>query len=421
MSTFFEWLRVTIELLIFFTILVGIHELGHLLAAKANKIRVDAFSIGMGPTLLKKKIGETLYTLKALLVGGYVSILGEDYQEFELTDDKGNTFSTEEVRELLETGQLEDMVDAATLSEAKKYFADLDSPRNFRNKRTWQKVSVLLAGVAMNFLSAVVVYYFLLSRTGFSFFVPSVSVPNYEPLFGELNHYGIVYTLSDEGVAKEVGLPDVGIIENINGNKVGSFAELKYYIESNKGKDITAMACDETFPQEVGCHEYQLSVPPEGIIGIELYSPVDVVSYKGVEKVFAGFIHPLNYIQIAIEALGNSFADAKQTGDYTQVRANAGGPILLAQILQRLENFDELLALFAGVSLSLVVVNLLPIPALDGGRVLLVLYEAIFKRPINKKLESKLIKWSFIFLMLLMLVIFVKDIVYFDDLAKLLG
>ena len=163
-------------------LLIFIHELGHFLVAKLSNVKVEAFSIGMGPKIFSKKRGETEYRLCLLPIGGYVSILGE-------------------------------VVDEESMSKA-----DIDDPRNFQNKNVFVKIAILLAGVTFNLLTAVIIYYVFLSMSAFSFVYPS-DVVGYEPTFGNKVEkvLGELYysELSEDGNAIKEGWPEDGYIRAV--------------------------------------------------------------------------------------------------------------------------------------------------------------------------------------------------------------
>ncbi len=402
-----------------FGFLIGIHEFGHFLLAKLNGIRVDEFSIGMGPTLIKKKIGETTYMLKLFWIGGFVSILGEDPTPPRLVDDSGRKLPLDEMTKLYKQGVLKNELDENAYRKMARYFQSLTDKRSFLNKSGWRKITVLLAGVFMNFMTAVVIYYFLLASAGFVYALPSIMVPDYQPWFGEKYSKGVLYETVPEGNAAQDGLPEIGYIVDIDGVPAVSFETVKKTISQSEGT-VQIRVCDSVMP-EIGCSIYETHVNDEYAIGVRLYATADFIRYTGVNKVLAGFEHPLNYLKLAYQGFTSAWHRARQTGDYTEVRANAGGPILLAQVLTYMQTPREILELVAAVSLSLAVMNLLPIPALDGGRVLLVLISMIMRRPINGRVEGWLIKGSFVLLLVLMAAVFFKDIVFFGDIKTLLG
>jgi len=380
-------------LIIILGILIFIHELGHYIFAKLNDVKVDEFSLGMGPVLLKKQIGETQWSLRAFPIGGFVSILGEVESE-----------------------------DEEKVKEAK------ESPRSFLNKTPWQKISILFGGVLFNFLLAVVIYYGMIGLNGFVGYTTDIA---YEKglIFGDVektNISPVFYNLAENGNAKDSGLPKFGQVVSVNGDELVYSDDFSDRIKENKGKDLNLKVCPTNKEmEEMGdCKDYMVTVSDEGLLGIYLnQNYVYRVIYSGLEKVFVGFTHSVNTIQMNFQALGAVFDNAKESGDYSEAANTVGGPVALYFIVDYVNDIGLLgmIELLATLSLTLFIVNLLPIPAMDGGRIVLVGIRSILGDRFSYKLEKTLVGVSFAILMILMLGIVVKDIVFIDTFRELLG
>ena len=211
---------------------------------------------------------------------------------------------------------------------------------------------------------------------------------------------------------------DKGIIKSIDGEDVDSL-EFRNIISEKKGKEIVLNACDESGNS---CKDYNIKVGDDGKIGIYITDNVLFYMDYSENKLFSGVTHSINYIRIVGMKLSDVFGNAKYTGDYSEVVGGVSGPVGLYLIVDQLKEYGVVLLveITASLSLTLVIMNLLPIPALDGGRILLVIIEMIIRKPLNKKIEALVINISFILLMILMFSIIIKDIVFFNDIKELI-
>ncbi|MCA9375159.1 site-2 protease family protein [Candidatus Dojkabacteria bacterium] len=370
-------------------LLILVHEFGHFAAAKLSGVRVDEFAIGMGPKVWSKKHGETVYMLNLLPIGGYVKILGEgdDLKDFK--------------------GKLK------------------EDPRNMLNKPLYIKVFIMLAGVLMNLLTAVVIFYIFLFVSNFKFVAPD-EVAGYTPLFGQ-DKYEVLeqlkYTeLTDDGNAIKNGWPDSGYILSINNEKITRSDEFGAIVKANKGKQLDVEICLE-LQNDNSCKIYKTDISKDGFVGILLTrNYIHYIEYaQPAEKIFGGFAHSLNMVQLGATHIKNIFSDASKTGNYEDAVNTVSSPVGLYFIVDYLRQVGVwgILDLVANLSLTLFVMNILPIPALDGGRVLLVILEKAFGRFWSKNVEAWLIKLSFIFVIVFLLATVVKDFIYLDYLRNL--
>lgn len=363
-------------------ILVLVHELGHLLAAKLIKAKVFEFAIGFGPKLFSFFIGETEYSIRLLPLGGYVNILGESHDE-----------------------------------ELDK----LDPERSLRNKSGIQRIFVMIAGVLMNFVLANLIYLFLIFYSDFRIPV-SYELLDFKPLGGLIQKEivgDIKYSnLQNDYPAKKAGLPESGVIRSINGDLVDSL-ELRNIISNSKGENIILNVCND---KGDFCKDYSIEVNDQGKIGIGLFDNVIIYIDYSKNKLLSGFNHSINYVRIVGIKLSEMFNNAQISGDYSEVVNGVSGPIGLYLIVDQLKEYGllVLLEITASLSLTLVIMNVLPVPALDGGRIFLVIIEMIIRRPLNKKIEALVINISFILLMILMFFVVIKDILFFKEIKELI-
>lgn len=367
--------------LLVISILTFVHELGHFVSAKIIGAKVLEFSLGFGPKLFSKKWGETLYSFRGLPFGGYVKILGDG--------DPGEEMNSK-----------------------------ADDKRDLRKKPKWQQIFVMLSGVTMNILLAISIYYVVLASNGWELVLNS-DFKDFKAIGAEvyLEREGDVeYEIIEGGKASEAKLPEKGFIKSIDNKEIVYMEEVGEYISTKKGETISINICvDEK------CSDYVIEVPEEGKIGISLPSNYLVIlSYKE-HKLFAGFSHIRNSLMLIGKKLGEMIGNARLSGDYSELSNSVSGPVGIYFVIDYFKKFGAIpfLGMIADLSVSLALVNVLPIPALDGGRVLILLLEWIAGKELDEKIETKIINGSFIFLIILILFIIIKDIVNIDSMKEL--
>ncbi len=393
--------------LIFFVvlfILILVHEWGHFIVAKKTGMRVDEFGIGFPPRLFGIKKGETEYTFNLLPIGGFVRIFGEDAvttASARLDADvpeqsDGNTPSS---------GQRQYDENAEDAEHAKEQGSDIS--RSFTSKSKWAQTAVLLAGVTMNVIFAWFLFVIV--------FIIGVPTAVDEATASQDAAFTITHVLPD-GPADRAGIP-VGAI--ITGYAPEAGEELtpsafSAYASTAQGPIVVTYEYDgEMVATEV--------TPVLGLIPDEPNKPAIGVALSLVETVNSPFHIAVldatvttyeSLIAILVGTLG-LFADIAQLdADLSQVAGPVGIVGLVGDAAQF--GFASLLMFTAIISLNLAVINLLPFPALDGGRLVFVAVEAITRRPIDPAWVLRLNTLGFILLILLMLA------VTYSDIAKLI-
>lgn len=357
--------------LVVLAVLIFVHELGHFLVAKKSGIRVDEFAIGFPPKIISWVKGETKYVLNLIPFGGYVKIFGENPDEESTTG--------------------------------------ADSTRSFVNTKKWKKVSVLLSGVGMN-----IIFAWILISLSFMFgsLVPvGEGTSDYSKYIKESQ---IILT----GVAQNSPAQKAGLIQ---GDKILS-------VDSLSGKSLTVNAIMEEVKKntngqiditfERAGEIKQLKVLPElsktenkKVIGIYMEN-VGIVKLNPVLALWeGGKLTITTFKQITVGLVKFIWQAIRGQGDFSQV----SGPVGIVGLVGSAANFG--LAYFLGfvafISLNLAVINLIPFPALDGGRVLFVIIESIIRRPIKPQIANMANTIGFFILITLMLVITYRDIMKF--------
>lgn len=365
------------------SILTFVHELGHFLAGRLVKAKILEFSIGFGPKLISKKRKGTLYSIRILPFGGYVKILGDGdpTKEKESGKDKGN----------------------------------------LKNKSKISQVFVMLAGVTMNILLAIVLYTIFLSSNNWRIELGQ-EYADFNPVGAEIvkeRFSDIPYELADEGGALDSGMYEKGYINSVNGKEIENTDELINTLKDNRGEIVNVYVCN----LEDECDFFDVLVSEEGRMGIYTGYNFAVFMDYSESKVFSGILHSINIIKITGEVLSSMFAQARETGDYSELSNTVSGPIGIYFIIDYFKTLGIItfISILADLSVSLAVINLLPVPALDGGRAFILLIESILKKDLNEKVERIIINVSFILLIVLVIAVMIKDIVNIERLQSLFG
>lgn len=368
-------------LLLVISVLTFVHELGHFLAAKLVKAKVFDFSIGFGPKLISKKVGDTTYNVRVLPFGGFVKILG----------DGDPTSKKEEIKD----------------------------EGNLKNKSKLAQIFVMLAGVTMNVLLAITLYTIFLAGTGWRLNI-SGDYQNFKPVGAQISRERVSdlpYQLTEDSGALDSGLFKEGYIKSINGVKVDNYDEFKDVLAGIKDSTVEINSCE--LKSDI-CNVFTVPVDSEGKIGMYIGDNYSIYIDYSDNKIFAGFAHSINVVKLTGEVLGNLFSQAKESGDYSTLSNTVSGPVGIYFVIDyfRTLGIYLFLGIIADLSLSLAIMNILPIPALDGGRVMILLIEAILRKDLNEKVEAAIINISFIFLIILIIGIMFKDIINIDQLQS---
>ncbi len=359
-----------ITVIAFFTILsilVLIHELGHFLLAKKFGIKVEEFGFGFPPRVFGKRIGETLYSINLLPIGGFVKLYGED------------------------------AAGGGSIRHAKSEERIADVKRAFYARPAYQRVAIVLAGVVMNFLLAVVLISYLFSTRG-------VAVPT--------ENIRIVEVMRNSP-AEKAGILKGDEVVRINEKKIRETKEFAETARKSSGQ-VTRLEIKRK------ARVFQVLVIPrkdfpkgEGPLGIAI-SNVEVKKYPWYQAPFFGTAEALKFSFLIVQGLSDMFLNfilhgVKPTG--------VTGPVGVAQLTGQAVSYGATATLWfvALLSLNLAVINILPIPALDGGRLFFILIEIVTGRKISPKHEA--LAHAVGLAILLALIIFIT----FFDVVRLLA
>jgi regulator of sigma E protease len=414
-------LSTVIAFIVIFGALVFFHELGHLIFAKRAGILCREFAIGMGPKVFSYHKNETTYTIRLLPIGGYVRMAGEDAETVEIKPGYriGLLFDNQEQvtkiiinnkekfrdcriveveyadieKDLIIKGYPEDDGDnlhtfsihpKAVIVEngVESQIAPLD--RQFGSKTLGQRFMAIFAGPMMNFILAFVVFIIIALLQG---------VPTNEPKLGEI---------TPDGAAKVAGLKKGDIVQSINGSEISSWTDVVEIIRENPNEKLEFVITRNGAEKEIQVTPNEKTVEGQkmGIIGV--YSPVEK---SPVQAVTAGAKETYFWTTQIFVMLGKLV-----TGQFS-IDALSGPVGIYVSTDEVAKSGIYYLMKWAGIlSINLGIMNLLPIPALDGGRLMFFAVEAVRGKPIDRQKEGMVHFIGFALLMLLMLVVTWNDI-----------
>ncbi len=328
-----------------FCLLIISHEFGHFIVAKANRIFVYDFSLGMGPKLWQHKGKETEYTLRLFPIGGSVRMMGED--------------------------------------------ESVDDPRSFNHKAVWRRMSVIFAGPLTNFIVAILLFAVVFTAMG----MPSAK--------------NIVGNVSSGLSAEAAGILPGDVIEDINGVAVTQWADIITIVQDQEkgqvqdaGKplqikvqrdgEMLTVQLTPTYNKEAG---YWMLGVTQSIEKVGFFSAIAL----GIKQSF----------QMTVQLLQALFLMLTH-----QMPVDVTGPVGIVNYVGQAANagFQNLLYLTAYLSLNLGVINLLPLPALDGSRLVFLAIEGIRRKPVNREKEGMVHFVGLMILFALMIIITYQDI-----------
>ncbi len=379
--------------------LVLIHEFGHFIVAKKSGVRVEEFGFGFPPRLWGKKIGDTIYSVNAIPLGGFVKLFGEEYNE--LPQSPKSPKSPLPAEALAKVGQY---------SQAFVY------------KKPWVKTLIILAGVIMNAALGVTIYYSLLTFSHFQ----SEPLPLLRPYhfrFGTQEGRVIATNITKGSPAAKAGIQVEDIvqkfqIDNAPWKQITSSSELINIIKSSPGVTVSL-----DLENVRNGSKKIISVVPvyntdlkRAIIGVNLLDTVVLKYQTPKQKLLSGFMHSYNILSYNYSTIGDLFKVAVKNKSLEPVSQTVSGPIGIYSIVNEIVKssgeklIKNVLNIMAILSLSLAAMNVLPLPALDGGRLVFIIYEWITGRPIHKKIEQYINLGGFVLLIGLGILVSINDI-----------
>lgn len=345
-------IQTILEFIAVLAVLIIIHELGHFVAARIFKVDIEEAGIGYPPrifTLFER--GGTKYSLNWLPFGGFVRLKGEN---------------------------------------------DPNEPGSFAAAKPWARISILLAGAFMNLLLAVVIYTIIISMIG---------IPNTSKV--------MIVDISPNSPAEQAGMMPGDLILEINGEQIDGGDKLHELIYDNLGQPITfTYARDGEIAQLVAIPREN---PPinEGAVGIVISNPTDPIS--PITAIPGGFVATYEHSKALL-----GFAGDLIRGNVSSEEGRLLGFKGMYDIYEETRESEavvgippvvNVLMFIVNITISFGILNLLPIPALDGGRIMFVLPEILFRKRIPPKYENVVNLVSFALLLLLLIYINLQDFI----------
>ncbi|WP_313960844.1 RIP metalloprotease RseP [uncultured Parvimonas sp.] len=333
-------IKIIIALLVFMVVVV-VHEFGHFIFAKRAKIKVNEFSVGMGPKIFGKQKGETLYSVRALPLGGFCAMEGEDEEEEE-----------------------QDI--------------DFSQRGHFNGATIGGRILTIFAGPFFNFILAFVILF---------------------ALFGIRGHQTTtVASIQDNSIAQKYGIEVGDKIVNIGDNKINSWKDIQTSLSKLDKEETTIKVIRNGQEKEI---KVKFENSNEKVLGVT--SKLERNLFVSIRETFNTFFY---FIGTMFDILRQLFTGKVGVGQLS-------GPIgVVGAISSAASNgIYSLLYITAFLSVNLGFINLLPIPALDGGRLVFLFIELILRRPVSRSKEGLIHTIGFIFLMGLILFVSFKDVI----------
>lgn len=362
-----------IVFLIVLGVVVFVHELGHFVAAKTSGVGVEEFGLGFPPRIYKKKIGETQYFIGAIPFGGMTRIYGMD-------EDDPNK--------------------------------DKDS-KAYENKSVWKKLWICAGGIIFNLLFAVVVFYGLVMSSGFKS-EQALIFSGYRFPFGSQTNEITIGQVSAGSPAEEAGLKTYDVVISVNGVVQKSLEEFQQTILDNKGREVDLKMKDGRDVLVTPRVDYSAE---EGSLGVGLRE-VAILNYSSVpEKVFVGFLHTYNITHYSLVAMWDLISYSVVHNSAKTLAYSMTGPVGIFAItkITIARGLYDTINLIAILSIALGVSNLLPIPAMDGAKLLYIGLQSFNNKIFSKELQMKVEAFGAFFLIALALFIVFKDFIQFKD------
>jgi regulator of sigma E protease len=362
--------------LIILSILVLVHEFGHFVVGKFFGVGVEEFAMGLPfskPIFSKKLRSGMKLSLYPLLFGGFVKLLGEENEQNRPNNQIKGKF--------------------------------------FYKVGVWPRIFVVVAGVSMNLLLAVAAFYLFLTLSGFKVLVPRLS--DYQ--FSSPNGSVVVITnVETSSPAEKVGLKTGDVISGF-----ASLPKFQKYVIANSGKEISLEVADMNFNNKKTVKVIPRKDPPkgQGALGVGIAEAVVLDYSTDQDKAMSGLSYTKDMFVYNLNVVSQLVVQSRKEKNIAPLSENVSGPFGIAEAVSQIlklggwEAVVSLVNLLGILSLSLAFMNILPFPALDGGRLAFLLVEAFTGKKIPGKIENLINQGGMILLLLLIVLISFNDVV----------
>lgn len=344
---------------------VLVHELGHFIVARLMKVDVEEFGIGFPPKLISFKPKKTIYSLNLIPLGGFVRLEGED---------EGTT------------------------------------PTSYKIQKWWKKGLIIIAGVAVN-----LVWGILILTIGWSFGLPkAIEDTQTAPQAIVENAQITVLAVSPESPAAQAGIEVGDTIRSFQGQNLTDTPQALEIIKSSAGLPLTLNICHQKTCRDATVIPRVNPPEGQGALGVALVT-IGLAKLPFPAALIQATRDTGSILGQTLAALG-SIGSSLRRGDVGDVPLT--GPIGIAVVTRDAlqMGMPYVLTLMAIISINLALLNVLPIPALDGGRLVFIIIEAIRGKPVNERIEKWIHLAGYVFLLFLFVLIFVKDAFSFREL-----
>lgn len=371
------FLSTLLVFLVVLSILVLVHEFGHFLAARFFKVRVEEFALGLPftrPLVSKKSKDRMIWAIYPVLFGGFVRLLGEE-------GDK-----------------------------------ERNNPAAFVHKKPGQRALILLSGVGMNVVLGVVLLYFMLSLSSFKTFVPDFAKYNFH---NALQTKRVFVTDVKKGSPADLaGIKDGDILVSVNGREITGSKSMQDETKKNAGKSVSIVLYHQVPLNPRVVYAIPRVNPPagEGPMGIAIADVLEISYPAASQKLTSGLILTADMGIYTIKVLATLISDSIAAKTAAPVVSNLSGPVGIFNITNsflKIGGFEALfniVQLMAMMTINLAIFNVLPFPALDGGRLLFVVIEGITGKRVKAKWERYIHQVGMAILLGLMLFVTFNDI-----------
>ncbi|GAA6237675.1 RIP metalloprotease RseP [Apilactobacillus micheneri] len=413
-----------IAFIIVFGILVFVHEFGHFIVAKKSGIMVREFSIGMGPKLFYYRHNSTTYTVRLLPLGGYVRMAGSadnESQELEPGTPVSLQFDDNQVVNSINTSKKQTLYQGLPLEvtncdleknlfiegfengneeSKKRYTVSHDAviiehdgtavqiaPNDvqFQNAPVWKKLITNFAGIFNNILLAVIAFSILSFLQG-----------------GAPSNTNTVNVTPNNSVARDAGIKNGDKILSIDGQKTNTWKDLTVAIQSKPNQKVNLKIANNDAEKNISLktQSAKSGSTKYGVIGV-----TQTLNHSFIAKALSGFNQTWDFTKLLVTKLISMFSGHFSLNDL-------GGPVaIFANTSQAAKlGIDGIVYFIAFLSINLAIINFIPIPALDGGKILLNIIEAIRRKPASEKVETIVTLVGFAFIVILMILVTLNDI-----------
>ncbi len=352
-----------VETILVFVVLLAVlviaHEFGHFIVAKKSGMQVDEFGFGFPPRIFGVKRGETIYSVNWIPLGGFVRIVGEDG-------------------------------------------TDVANPRSFGNKSFWPRLATLVAGVTMNVILAWLLLVVCLMVGLPTEVAPGQPLPSHTSMYAESIS---IVDVAPNTPAATAGLQEGDQVKAIDGQQITSVDQIASFTSSHQGQTLQ-------FSIERG--NQLLTIPAYSRI-----NPTDGNGYVGIavsevgKLRYAWYVAPYDAVSFTWQIISSEASGLWALVHTKAALSEVGGPVKIAQLTGQVTalGFSYLLQFAAFLSINLAIINILPFPALDGGRVMFLVIEKVRGKRNNESVEQWANTIGFALLLLLVAVISVHDVV----------